>query len=263
MKENTIGKILLKRVQLSAHNNAIGWIEAGEVKSLSFQNYKISIEQLSLGLIKEGLQVGDKVAILSQTCKEWNLCDMAVMCARGIVVPIYPSYLAHEIAYIIEHSDTTILIVENDSQMEKVLTQIEKLPNLKLIISIAPLSEEIEKKFRNQIKYIALRDLVATGANEFRSHPDLFEENIKQQKPEEIASIIYTSGTTGEPKGAVITHHGMSTMLRNVESFIKGAFNSSDRSLVFLPLSHVLGRCDSLLPLIFGWQSVYAESLEK
>ncbi len=78
-----------------------------------------------------------------------------------------------------------------------------------------------------------------------------------------MASIIYTSGTTGEPKGAVITQDGIVSMLMNVEKTIKGAFGPSDKTLVFLPLSHVLGRTDSLLPLIFGWQAVYAESIEK
>jgi long-chain acyl-CoA synthetase len=263
MKDNTIGKLLLRRSQLTPQSYALGWIEAGEIKNLSFQNYKISIEQIALGLIKHGLQVGDRVAILGATSKEWHLCDMATLCSRGVVVPVYPSYLGHEIVYILNHSETKILIVENDNQMEKLTPHLGELKGLELIISITQLGEEVLKKFRNQIKFITLKDLVAQGSEDLRAHPDLLEETIKQQKPEETASIIYTSGTTGEPKGAVITQFAFACMLSNVQSFIKGAFHSADRSLVFLPLSHVLGRCDSLLPLIFGWQAVYAESIEK
>jgi len=262
MKENTIGKLLIKRAQLTPQSYALGWIETGDIKNLSFENYKISIEQIALGLIKNGLLVGDRVAILASTSKEWHLSDMAVLCSRGVVVPVYPSYLGHEIVYILNHSESKILIVENDNQMEKLTTHLGELKKLELIVSINPLSEEVLKKFRNQIKYINLRDLVAQGSEDLRAHPDFLDEMMKQQKPEETASIIYTSGTTGEPKGAVITRHALTCMLSNVQSFIKGAFHSSDRSLVFLPLSHVLGRCDSLLPLIFGWQAVYAESIE-
>lgn len=263
MKDNTIGKLLLSRIAQTPQSYALGWIETGEIKHLSFENYKISVEQIALGLIKNGLTVGDRVAILGQTSKEWHLCDLASLCARGVVVPVYPSYLGHEITYILNHSESKILIVENDNQIEKIIPFLGELKKLELIISIFPLSEENLKKFRNQIKFVMLKDLVAQGSEELRAHPDQLEEAIRQQKPEEVASIIYTSGTTGEPKGAVITQHAFASMLYNVQSFIKGAFHSDDRSLVFLPLSHVLGRCDSLLPLIFGWQAVYAESIEK
>ncbi len=256
MKERTIGKLLLKRVQLTPESNAIGWIESLEVKSLNFKTYKTMIEQLSLALVKHGLVVGDKLAILAQTCKEWHLIDMAAMSSRAVVVPIYPSYLGHEIKYIINHSETKILVIENDTQMEKIIPHLGEIKDLKLIVGLQDLTEETKKKFRNQIAYLSYRDLVKDGQEEIKTNPDLFEENIKQQKPDDTASIIYTSGTTGEPKGAVITHNAFTTMLDNVQSFIKGAFNSNDKTLTFLPLSHVLGRCDSLLPLVFGWESV-------
>ncbi|MBY0516166.1 MAG: long-chain fatty acid--CoA ligase [Bacteriovoracaceae bacterium] len=263
MKENSLGRLLLKRVQLSADHNAIGWIESHEVKSLSFKAYKIQIEQLALALQKHGLVVGDRVAILAQTSKEWHFLDMAVMCSRGVVVPIYPSYLGHEIKYIFNHSESKILVIENDSQFEKLASLLGEMPQLRLIVALNELNEENKKKFRNHITYITFKDLLREGQEELKTHPDQFEEGIKQQKPEEVASIVYTSGTTGEPKGAVITHSGFTAMLDNVNSFIKGAFGPNDRTLTFLPLSHVLGRCDSLLPLIFGWETVYAEGLDK
>lgn len=259
----TLGRLLKQRVQKTPDRYAIGWIENNEVKNLSFQEYKNTIEVLVSAFHKIGINVGDKIAILSQTCKEWHLIDMATMCSRNCLIPIYPSYLSHEIEYIFNHSDSTILVVENDKQLEKIIPIIKQLPNLKTIISIQELSEETLKKCRNAYPYYSYKDLFRIGKEELRSHPDLLENYIQNQQPEEYASIIYTSGTTGEPKGAVITQHALTTMLLNVEATVKGAFNAQDKTMVFLPLSHVLGRCDSLLPLIFGWQAVYAESIEK
>ncbi|MFP5386504.1 MAG: AMP-dependent synthetase/ligase [Bacteriovoracia bacterium] len=259
----TLGRLLKQRVQKTPDRYAIGWIENNEVKNLSFQDYKNTIEVLVSAFFKIGVNVGDKIAILSQTCKEWHFLDMATMCSRSCLVPIYPSYLPNEVEYIFNHSDSSILIVENDKQLEKVIPLIKNLPNLKTVISIQDLSEETLKKFRNGVPYYSYKDLLRVGKEELRSHPDLLENSIQNQQPEEYASIIYTSGTTGEPKGAVITQHGLTTMLMNVEATVKGAFNAQDKTLVFLPLSHVLGRCDSLLPLVFGWQAVYAESIEK
>ncbi len=259
----TIGRLLNQRVQKTPDHYAIGWIENQEVKNLSFTDYKTTISHLAAGLLKVGMQPLEKVSLFAQTCKEWHLLDMAVMNARAILIPIYPSYLSHEVDYIFTHSDSSIMIIEDDRQMEKLIPNLDKWKNLKLIISIRELDEEIVKKFRNAIKYFTYKELLSLGSEEVRNNPDFFETLINHQKSEDVASIIYTSGTTGEPKGAVITHGGFVTMLTNVVASTNGAFNEKDVTLTFLPLSHVFGRCDSLLPLAFGLQSVYAESLEK
>jgi long-chain acyl-CoA synthetase len=259
----TLGRLLKLRVQKTPDRRAIGWIENNEVKSLTFAEYKNTIETIASAFHKVGITVGDKIAILSQTCKEWHFIDMATMCSRSCLIPIYPSYLTAEVDYIFKHSDSSVLVVENDKQMEKVIPILKNWENLKLIVSIQDLSEETLKKFRNSYNYFSFKEIMRLGKEELRANPDLLENHIQNQLPEEYASIIYTSGTTGEPKGAVVTQHGMTTMLLNVEATIKTAFNHNDKTLVFLPLSHVLGRCDSLLPLVFGWEAVYAESMDK
>jgi long-chain acyl-CoA synthetase len=259
----TIGRIFKFRSERSPDRKAIGWIENGEIKSFTFKEYRKQVEILASALHKIGLTVGDKLAILAQTSKEWHLLDMAGLCSRICIVPIYPSYLGHEIDFIFCHSDSGIIVVENDKQIEKILPHIGNWKNLKAIISIQELSEENVKKFRNTYAYFNYKDLIRIGTEELKTHPDILDNHIQNQLPEEMASIIYTSGTTGNPKGAVITHHAFASMLMNIEKSVQGGFTHLDRSLVFLPLSHVMGRCDSLLPLVFSWQAVYAESMEK
>lgn len=259
----TLGRMLKLRTTKTPEKKAIGWIENSEVKSINFEEYKNIIETLIASFQKIGINVGEKVSLLAQTCKEWHFLDMATMCSRSCLVPVYPSYTGPEVTYIFNHSDSSVIIVENDKQMEKIIPELEKWKNLKLVISIHELSEEILKKIRNNYSYYSYKELMRLGAEALKQNPDIFETHLQNQQPEEVASIIYTSGTTGEPKGAVITQHAFTTMLMNVEETVKGAFTSNDRTLVFLPLSHVLGRADSLLPLVFGWQSVYAESMDK
>lgn len=259
----TLGRMLKLRTEKTPEKKAIGWIENNEVKSINFSEYKNIIETLIGSFQKIGINVGDKVALLAQTCKEWHFLDMATMCSRACLVPVYPSYTGHEVTYIFNHSDSSVIIVENDKQMEKIIPELDNWKNLKTVISIQELSEEVLKKFRNSYGYYSYKELLRLGAEILKNNPDILEYHIQNQQPEEYASIIYTSGTTGEPKGAVITQHAFTTMLMNVEETVQGAFTSEDRTLVFLPLSHVLGRADSLLPLVFGWQSVYAESMDK
>lgn len=259
----TIGRLLKLRVNKTPDKYALGWIENNEVKNLTFKDYFSTIELLSNAFHKIGVQVADKVSIISQTCKEWHFLDLATMCSRCCLVPIYPNYLASEIEFIINHSESSYIILENDQQCEKIISVLENLQGIKAIISIQDLNPELITKIKLKCSYYSFKDLLWTGKDELEKNQDYFEQLISSSKPEELASIIYTSGTTGEPKGAVITQHAMTSMLINVEGHIKSSFSSSDKTLVFLPLAHVLGRCDSLLPLVFGWQAVYAESLDK
>jgi len=259
----TLGKIFTQRIFKTPHKLGIGWIEHNEIKSLSFLEYRNKIEILALGLDHHKVLSGEKIAILSQTCKEWHLLDMAIMLSRGCVVPIYPSYIPKEIASILNHSDASMLIVENEKTAEKLVPILKNIPKIKLIISIHELSKELTEKLQSKIEVTILKDIFKIGLEKIKSHPDFLNHQIQAIGPDDLASIIYTSGTTGEPKGAIITQFGFASMLTNVEKSVKEAFDTKDRSLVFLPLSHVLGRCDSLLPLIFGWHAVYAESFDK
>lgn len=259
----TLGRLLKQRLSKSSDKYALGWIDNSEIKNQTFQEYGKTIEILCNAFHKLGVNVGDKISILGQTSKEWHLLDMATLCSRACTIPIYPSYLVQEIVHIFNHSDSNILIIENDKQLEKLAPALANLTNLRIIISINELSADSLKKIRNTYPYYSYKELIRLGTDELKSQPDFFENLVSSQLPEEIASIIYTSGTTGEPKGAVISQHAFVSMLINLEKTINGSINTQDRTLVFLPLSHVLGRCDSMLPLIFGSQAVYAESIEK
>lgn len=259
----TIGRLFLQRVKKSSYKNAIGWIEEEKINFLNFKEYRNIVESLALAFIQKGLKQQDKVCILANTCKEWHLLDMSILCAGGVVVPIYHTYTHNDVNFIIQHSNANIIIVEDDEQFSKVAKDPEGLKNLKMIISLNELSEHNKKIIRNLIPLYTYQDILDLGSSEITSGPDLFEDRIMKTSEDDIASIIYTSGTTGDPKGAIITQGAFTQMLFNVKSFTHNAFQESDRTLTFLPLSHVFGRCDSMLPLIFGWECVYAQSIEK
>lgn len=262
MMVKTIGKFFQKRCSETPDNSAIGWIEKGQLKELSFKEYYHEIEKLSFALHHIGLKKRDKISIMGATRKEWHYFDLAALCSGGIVVPVYHTYLDHEVKFIVEHAESRFLIIENEDYYEKISDTINSCKELEFLISIEKLSESSIKKIPKRLTYFSLEDLVSIGKNEINSEPDYFENAINSSSHEDVATIIYTSGTTGTPKGAVITHGAFSQMLNNVLKFTHNALNEKDRALCFLPLSHVFGRCDSYLPLIFGWQTVYAESIE-
>ncbi|MEX0799019.1 MAG: long-chain fatty acid--CoA ligase [Bacteriovoracaceae bacterium] len=262
LKKRSIGDLLLKRVQLSPNDNAIGWIEEEIIKFFDYEQYKHTVEALALALKKHGIKRQDKVAILGKTSKEWHLMDLALLSMGSAVVPIYHTYMAHEVGFILAHSEAKMIILEDNEQFKKLFKVLQELKNLKQIIMLTELSQENKKKLPSNLAVYLYSDLLQEGREEALHNPDLFERLIGETPESDIASIIYTSGTTGDPKGAVIKQSALVQMLLNVKKFSHNAFSAHDRALIFLPLSHVFGRADSLLPLIFGWESVYARSME-
>jgi long-chain acyl-CoA synthetase len=261
--EKTIAKIFLKKTTRSPHKNSVGWIDGQELYFYTNEEYLLKVKTYFYGLIKLGIHTQDKVAILGNTSKEWHFFDLASLCARGIVIPVYPTYLAHEVEYILNHSEAKFLILENESQMKKIIEQQENLPSLKFIIAIKEISEESKLALKSDITFYSFEQFIELGTIESKINTALFEETILSGMGNDTASIIYTSGTTGDPKGALISEKAFCSMLDNVYNSLKTNILPTDRSLVFLPLSHVLGRCDSLLNLVFDFESVYAESIDK
>ncbi|QDK43405.1 long-chain fatty acid--CoA ligase [Bacteriovorax stolpii] len=263
MKDSTISKLFFRKTSKSPHRKAIGWVDGNDLNFYNNDEYQQKVRQFFYGLIKLDTQPQDRVAILAQTSKEWHFFDLATMCARAVVTPVYPTYLAHEVEYILNHSETKILILENEAQMQKILEIQHNLTHLKYIVALKEVTEDSVKKLSDKITFQNFQQFLDNGTTESQNSPKLFEATIEASEPLDIASIIYTSGTTGEPKGAVISQRAFVVMLNNVYTSLKTNILPTDRTLTFLPLSHVFGRCDSLLNLVFEFECVFAESLDK
>ena len=261
--KKTLCDLLIQRFEDKPDSGAVGWIENSSIKLLSFKSYKEHVEAISISLLNLGLELQDKVSLLSDTRVEWNLIDLGIMCAGGVTVPIYPSYTNEEVGYIINHSDSNIVFVEDQDQFKKIIDNQSTLKNLKKIISIEDIPQSLLSELTEDIKYFHYGDLVESGHEQRLQSPDLFQNNIQNIDTSHLATIVYTSGTTGKPKGAVIKHDALFQVLKNVEKYSLGAINSSDRILTYLPLSHVLGRFESFTTIALGNETIYAESMAK
>lgn len=259
----SISKMFSKKTSLTPSKKSIGWIENDELHFLTNQEYYNQVEILSHGLVALGLKSQETLAILAQSSKEWHLMDLAGLCSRIIVTPIYPTYTAHEIEYIINHSESKIIFIDEASQFDKLIEIQESLKGVKGIISMVEIDFETKAKFNSKITFTTYSQLLELGKKSLTKNPSAFKNLTEASLPEDIASIIYTSGTTGDPKGAVITHHAFCSMLYNVKATLSIHITPQDRTLTFLPLSHVFGRCDSMLGLIFDLEQIYAQSLDK
>jgi len=262
IKKN-IPSLFLEKFKKTPHSKSIGWIEHDKVKTITTKEYFEEISQIILSLENEGLTNENKVSILGNTSHLWHFYDLASLCLNAVVVPIYPTYISSEILFILNHSETSLLILDNEIQFKKVLEINDELPNLKTIVTMHDIDESLKEIAQKRFKVLSHSECLLAGKNILEKKPERVEELINSVQDESLASIVYTSGTTGIPKGATIRHNAFWAMLNNVQTTLCNNIDTTDRALIFLPLSHVLGRCDSMLHLSLGLETIYAESIEK
>ena len=229
--------------------------EYGIWNRITWSEYGQMVREAAAGLLAMGLESGDRVAILGDNRPEWLICNLATMSIAGATCGVYSTNAPEQVAYVVGHSESAVLFVENEEQVDKVL-QVESELNLKKVIVWDPkglwgFSHE------NIIFY---DEFMQQGRNYLQAHPGCISGRMADIDPEDTAMIIYTSGTTGRPKGAMISHNNILTLTRSFTAAIEAYPN--DQMLSFLPLAHIYENLVSLFQAIWGGATVnFLESI--
>ncbi len=259
--KSTITETFLERVRITPKLVGFSSKVGDRWNEITFQEFHDHCRLVSFGLMGLGVAPGDKVIILSNTRYEWPLCDMAIMGARAITVPIYASTTAEDSVYIVNHSEAKVAIVENAEQLGKLVSQRQKLPNLGKIIVIESQAMQGASELKDVLTLQALKEL---GHREEANSPGRFDENLRAAKPNDLITICYTSGTTGIPKGVMLSHDNMMSVIEDtVKAFSKYIRPDEEITVAFLPFSHILGKVESMANYAMGYRECYAESIEK
>jgi len=190
------------------------------------------VRQIALGLNALGIKAGDRVAIISENRPEWSMTDLALLCLRAVNVPIYTTQAVDQIRYILENSGTKMLLISGKKLYKHSAEAIHSVESLEKIVFF----DDAEA---DESRAMTLDAVIQLG-NESDRDQSVFDDLLKEIKPDDLATIIYTSGTTGVPKGVMLTHQNF---VSNVVLISKGLpITTSDRSLAVLPLSHIFER---------------------
>ncbi|GAB2643897.1 long-chain fatty acid--CoA ligase [Gordonia jinhuaensis] len=193
------------------------------------------ITTLAKGLIAQGVGYGDRVAMLSSTRLEWILLDFAIWAAGASTVPIYDSSSADQVEWILTDSGARALIVENDAH-RAIVDSVGSVGAVEKIYQIDPAAGGVS----------AFDELFEQGKD---VSDDALLERRTSVKAADPAVLIYTSGTTGRPKGCTLTHSNMLSECAGILQSSLGDFldQPGRRTLMFLPLAHVLAHAVTLL----------------
>ncbi|WP_066266497.1 AMP-dependent synthetase/ligase [Hydrogenophaga palleronii] len=219
--------------------------EFGIWRSWSWSEVGGIVRDLSMGLASLGLKPGDCVSILSNTRVEWVWLDLAVLSAAGVSSGIYPTDASPQLEFLCENSDTVVLVVEDEEQLDKALEVRAQLPKLRKIVLIDPkgLAEFSDPMV------ITLDTLREQGAAHDRAHQGEFERLREVRGPDDLAILIYTSGTTGKPKGAMHSNRGLVVVVHGQNTTLPQ--DDRDERMCFLPLCHVAERVVGLYASIY------------
>jgi long-chain acyl-CoA synthetase len=185
------------------------------------------IRSLALGLIDQGVQTGDRVAILSATRYEWAVLDFAILSVVALTVPIYETSSAEQVRWVLQDSGAVLLFAETDAHAALVAELLGELPDLRRVFHIDGSGPK------------ALDQLAEAGASADAGEYTKRVESLRSADP---ATLIYTSGTTGRPKGCQLTHSNLIYETRGAKESCPTLLQKGERLLVFLPLAHVLAR---------------------
>ena len=240
---NLVDLFFNKLEEVNNSNNFLQWLKKDNNHVYNWREVSEKIFKLS-NKIKLLINKGDRCLLLSENRPDWLIADIAIMNAGGISVPIFTTYADSDYKYIINDCKPTIIIVSNQTQLNKIKNYINS--DIKLIISF----EKIDYK-----SVLAEEIYSETLIKKIKNC------NLNRKSP---ACIIYTSGTSGNPKGVVLSHGGILSNCEGALEVLKPLINKEETIfLTWLPLSHSYEHTVQFIQILVGARIFYAESLEK
>ena len=233
---DTCPKLLIHNAESFCHRVAMRHKDLGIWQSWTWGQMLEEVRAFSIGLQEIGLKRGDKFAVIGSNRPRlyWAMC--AGQALGAVPVPVYADSVAEEMAYVLEHAEVTVAVVEDQEQVDKVLSIQDRLTTLRHMVYDEP--RGLRDYDRGKLSGIG--DLQKVGREKLAADPAplaAWEASVAQGKGSDLAVMLYTSGTTGRPKGVMLSFDNIIISARNGNLFDN--LNETEEVIAYLPLAWV------------------------
>ena len=235
---DTIPELFWQRVSELGDKPMMRQKDLGIWRAYSWNQVGVIVSEIAAGMVSLGFEPGEVASVLANTSREWVWADLAIQTAGGICNGIYPTDAAPQVSYLCDDSASVYLFVESDEQLDKFLDVRHELPRIRKVVVFN--MEGLGNLDDPQI--ISLEQLRDIGRDYLKAHPGLIETRRQSRKSGDVAILVYTSGTTGRPKGAMITHANLCSVLAGQSGSLFEGLPQGGERVAFLPLCHIAER---------------------
>jgi len=241
MTTTTLPRLLWRNAETMAQRPAIREKNRGIWQTYTWSQYNREVCDFALGLAAHGFHRADLLAVVGDNRPRLYWAQLAAQCLGGVAVPVYQDSIAAELVYVLDHAEVSVIVAEDQEQVDKILAIKGQLPHLRLVVFDDPRGLQ-----HYDMPFLRSFDAVQAAGRDFGgAHAGYLEGEIDKGAPDDLALLNYTSGTTGHPKGVMLSH---ANLLCAAAAFAKAEdIRPSDDMLCYLPMAWI---GDSLLSLV-------------
>ena len=227
--------------------------------TLTYLQLNYQIQQFAVGIQALGIpqnpeeNIPPRVALFADNSHRWMIADQGIIMAGAANAVRSSSANREELLYILEHSGSIGLVVENIKTLNKLAPEIYdnsskiSLQWIVLLFDEEPSEAKNIQDSQTDIKIINFSQLIQLATD--------FKFQDVESNPQKLATLIYTSGTTGKPKGVMLSHSNFIHQISTITAIIQPSVG--DKTLSILPTWHSFGRAGEYYTLSQGCTQVY------